>query len=381
MHILFIFAQTYPTEDNRSMNMFIHDQVLAFLGKGHKVGVLVPNYPHPSRIFNGKFKFKEAISNYIIDGVPVFNFLFLPIPFIHNSTTELIISHCFTQYSKLYGVPDLIHAQFLWYGGIIANLLEKATNIPFVVTCHSSEFLKEKISRYKYSESIKVLKNAKRIIAVSHFLGERISKLFKLNDVTIIPNTIDNDRFPACQSHLDIKNHFVVTSIGNLLINKGFNNLLVAFQSIDNDHMILNIVGQGPQRTELEKLAKELGISEKVVFHGLLTSDKLVEVLRKTNVVVSASRIETFGMTIIEALSCGIPVLATRSGGPEEIINQTNGILITENTPNQLAQGLNTIYNNYNNYEPKKIRQDCIQKYGKKTFVTQLEKVYIDVLT
>lgn len=124
-----------------------------------------------------------------------------------------------------------------------------------------------------------------------------------------------------------------------------------------------------------------MGISEKVVFHGLLTSDKLVEVLRKTNVVVSASWIETFGMTIIEALSCGIPVLATRSGGPEEIINQTNGILITENTPNQLAQGLNKIYNNYNNYEPKKIRQDCTQKYGKKTFATQLEKVYIDVLT
>ena len=362
------------------MSMFIHNQALALAEQGHKVGVLIPNYPHPRRVLNGTFSLREATSSYEIDGIPVINFLFLPIPYIHKLFTKLIVRRHYRRYVKSHGKPDILHAQFLWYGGIVANILSDIAKLPYIVTCHSSQFFREKTSKYKYHESKFVLRKAKAIIAVSKFLKERISNIYKLNDIKIISNTIDSDKFHLINPVISIKNDFTFTSIGSLLDNKGFKNLLIAFASIKNDRMRLNIIGRGPQKGELENLAMELNISNKIYFHGLLTSEKIIKVLESTNVVVSASKLETFGMTIIESLSCGIPVVATKSGGPEEIINKDNGILISSNSPQELSKAMEQIYNNYSFYDPKRIREECIRKYGKQNFAVMIEKIYTDIL-
>jgi len=380
MHVLFIYAQPYPTEKNRSMGMYVHDQAIALVERGHQVGVLVPNYPHPSRVLKGKFNFQNAISKYILDGIPVVNFIFLPVPYIHTCVTKLLVSRSFDQYKEMYGTPDIIHAQFLWYGGIIANILGGLENIPYVITCHSSVYFKEKFNRYKYSTSLNVLGKAQRLIAVSEFLGNQVTNVFKFDNIAIIPNTIDNDKFSLHHSVKSKNNPFVFTSIGNLLINKNFDKLLYAFKYLNITNAILNIIGQGPQRAALEQLASDLEISEKVKFHGSLSRDELIKVLKTTNVVVSPSGLETFGMTIIEALCCGIPVLSTRSGGPEEIINKTNGILIKSNTPEQLQDGMRTIYKNYAQYHPQNIREDCIRRYGKEGYANRIEMIYESAL-
>ena len=142
------------------------------------------------------------------------------------------------------------------------------------------------------------------------------------------------------------------------------------------DRSIFNIVGDGPDRDYLMKLVSNLKLNEEVIFHGKLTREKLIGLLQNTDVVVSASKLETFGVTIIEALSCGIPVIATRSGGPEEIINKENGILVEKDNISDLCSGLEKIYKNYNTFNHGEIRPDCLKKLGYGIIADRLLDVY-----
>jgi len=380
MHIL-IISSIYPSENHPSKGIFIHEQALALKKGGHQVGALVSNYPHPKRIVKGKFSFQESIRFYELDGIPVMNFFFLPIPFIHKPFTKIISSFYLRKYIKKYGKPDIIHAHFVFFGGVIAKLLNEITGIPFVVTAHSSRHFKEIKSKYKFNEMRLVFKSADQVIAVSKFLRKRLGTLYKIDQIKVIPNTVNSDFFTPSKKKHD-KNRFIFTCIGNMSINKGFDKLLSAFSSFSKtENVYLNIIGDGPERNNLEQLAKELGIEKRVIFYGLLNRTRILDVLQQSDVLVSSSNLETFGVTLIEALACGIPVIATRSGGPEEIVNETNGILVINQDVYALTAGLKEIYKDYQRFDPEIIRSECINKYGYGKISDQLTKVYKKVIS
>ncbi len=380
MHIL-IVSSIYPTKRRPSKGVFIHNQALALEKRGHQVVSLVANYPHPARLLKGKFSFRESIRFYEIDGIPVINFFFLPIPFIHKPFTKIISGFYIRKYIKKYGKPDIIHAHFVWYGGIIARIINEITGIPFVVTAHSSEHFGKKTTRYKYKETNSVLKSANHLISVSKFLRERLSTIYKIDQIDIIPNTVDTDIFTPLLKK-NSKTKFYFTSIGRLIKHKRFDDLLFAFSSFSNlQNIYLNIVGDGPERKNLEQLAKRLGIKTQVIFHGYKNRSEVLDIIQQTNVLVSSSDLETFGVTLIEALSCGIPVVATRSGGPEEIVNNTNGILVNNQDMHYLAEGLEEIYKDYQRFDPEMIRAECIKKYDYDKISDQLTKVYEKVIS
>lgn len=349
---------------------------MALKKRGYQIGVLVPNYPHPNRLLKGNFSFRESIKFREIEEIPVTNFIFLPIPFIHKPFTKIISSLYLRKYIKRYGKPDIIHAHFVFYGGIIAKILNEISGIPFVVTTHSSEHFKENINKYKYKETNLVLKNANKIISISKFLKKRLITIYRIDQIDIIPNTVDTDLFTPLLNQKD-KTKFVFTSIGRLLKGKGFDNLLFAFSSFSNiRNVYLNIIGSGPERKYLEQLVKMLGIEKQVIFHGLLNRTKIFIILQQTNVLVSSSNLETFGVTLIEALSCGVPVVSTRSGGPEEIINKANGILVNNKDVLHLTAGLKKIFENYQNFNSEHIRAECIKKYSYGKISNQLTNLY-----
>jgi len=192
---------------------------------------------------------------------------------------------------------------------------------------------------------------------------------------------VDTDIFTPLLKKND-KTKFYFTSIGRIIKRKRFDNLLFAFSSFSNlQNVYLNIIGDGPERKDLEQLTKELGIEKHVIFHGLLNRPKVFDVLQQSDVLVSSSDLETFGVTLIEALSCGIPVVATQSGGPEEIINKTNGILVNNQNVHHLAEGLEKSYTDYQKFNSVNIRDRCIEKYSYKKISNQLTKVYKKVIS
>ena len=104
--------------------------------------------------------------------------------------------------------------------------------------------------------------------------------------------------------------------------------------------------------------------------------DKLLEEYQTANAFVLASRFEAFGVVFIEALSAGLPVIGTKSGGPEEIINDANGILVDINNVDQLSNAMEVLYKNYNMYNPEIIRKYAIDNYSEDIIADQIIEKY-----
>jgi glycosyltransferase involved in cell wall biosynthesis len=170
---------------------------------------------------------------------------------------------------------------------------------------------------------------------------------------------------------------FVFTLIANLNPNKGIDVLLKAFrQAFTTEATRLNIVGEGKQRAALENLTRQLGLTERVQFLGFQPREQVRDIIRASQVVVSSSYHETFGITLVEALACGKPIVATRSGGPDRIVNERNGLLVPTGDPAALAAALRQIYETYGQYDPVQIRAECLATFSDEAMVRRLEEVY-----
>ncbi|PQP32811.1 glycosyltransferase family 4 protein, partial [Desulfobacteraceae bacterium SEEP-SAG10] len=106
----------------------------------------------------------------------------------------------------------------------------------------------------------------------------------------------------------------------------------------------------------LQKLAQDLGIGDCVTFLGKLDRTQVLKEMNQCQAFVLSSEFETFGVVVIEALSQGKPVIATRCGGPEEILHAGNGILVQKNDKKSLADAMVCLRNDYLNYD-----SDCIR--------------------
>ena len=98
--------------------------------------------------------------------------------------------------------------------------------------------------------------------------------------------------------------------------------------------------------------------------------------MRQSDAFTLASHIETFGVVFIEALSQGLPIVATRCGGPESIVNANNGLLVEANHPQQLADALVKLYENRQQYDAATLRQQTLAEFGEQAVVDQLNVVY-----
>jgi glycosyltransferase involved in cell wall biosynthesis len=136
-------------------------------------------------------------------------------------------------------------------------------------------------------------------------------------------------------------NRPIVGSVGRLHEQKGFDVLLKAFQIIIKSypHPLFVIAGDGPLFDELNKLAKDLGIQESIVFLG--SRSDVADVLKTYDIFVSSSRWEGLPGVVLESMAAGIPIVATDIPGTNEIIeDKINGLLVEPGNPEKLAEGI-----------------------------------------
>jgi glycosyltransferase involved in cell wall biosynthesis len=176
------------------------------------------------------------------------------------------------------------------------------------------------------------------------------------------------------------KVNFVTT--GNLLPVKGFDNLINAFNKLNlpPDTWSLNIIGGGKERANLQQLIDSVGLGENIHLCGRKNREGVIEMLHNSDVYVMSSRSETFGVAAIEALACGLPVIATDCGGARDFVTKENGVICPVNEVDGLSESIRYMMNHYQAYDRTKIAEDCQKRFSSEAIGKQLEGIFEEVL-
>jgi glycosyltransferase involved in cell wall biosynthesis len=274
---------------------------------------------------------------------------------------------------------DLIHAHVSYPAGYLAMLLAKKMKIPYVITEHMGPFPFETFPYYKnhkVSEYVSTpINNASRVIAVSNSLAKRISDL-GLQSPVVIPNMV-NENFFIPKSSIKNKSYFDFFSLSFLTEQKGIDTLIQAFNlaSYKNKNIRLFIGGAG-DKTCFKNRIDKLNIKNKVFFLGGLTRDKAVEWFNNCDCFVLPSRHESFGCVYAEAIACGKPIIATKCGGPEDIVNVDNGLLCEVDNINDISEKMLYMVEHIDEYSSAKIRADFELRFSQKVVTKKIIDLY-----
>ena len=377
----------YETQPDRGS--YFHTHILALKRFGYRVGVInLELIPLNKAILQGRLRNAESYMN--DEGVhtyrtSVVNWTPL-ISFAKKSLINVTGLKVFKKYVYSYGVPDIIHAHSAIFGGLLAAEIKSKFKIPFVISEHLSSLVIDSIENWRRRYAKKVFEYADALISVSPQFAKRLSQIFSIDFKSwyCVPNLLDY-RFQHLLPNFNISGSskkFIFLSIGNLVSIKGHQYLLQAFAAAfaKNTAVALYIVGSGPMRKHLERLVENLRISKQVVFYGQLDRGAVVDIIINSNVYVSSSKFETFGVALIEALAGGLPVIATACGGPESIVNKFNGILVPPCDVGSLATAMVRIYEFYDLYNRHQIRKDCLVRYGDLPILNKLSEIYNYIL-
>jgi glycosyltransferase involved in cell wall biosynthesis len=159
---------------------------------------------------------------------------------------------------------------------------------------------------------------------------------------------------------------------------KNVDALIRAFaSSFRNDATVsLVIGGDGPSGPALQKLARDCGILRQVEFTGKLSRRQVRDVLDRSDAFVLPSRFETFGVVLIEATAMGLPVIATRCGGPEDIVTERNGILVPVGDTAALGAAMLRMYETRACWDRQSIRDECHERFGADSLARRWREIY-----
>lgn len=283
------------------------------------------------------------------------------------------------RYFKRYGHPELIHAQNTFWAGYAAYKLWEKYGIPYVVTEHSSRFLLNSITRQMAPYASRVLGSAESAIGVSRAVTDVLYR-YGARKTTVIPNMVDTDFF-TLPSYPRLRNPFTFVAVGNMNYNKGFDVLLRSFAARFRGYPGVRLVlgGDGPQRLEFQQLSLNLGLSAQVKFLGAVGRQEVRETLWKANALVLPSYRETFGVVLIEALATGIPVIASKCGGPEDIVTPDTGFLVEPGNESELVNAMVMLMER--SFPEDWLRQVAIVNYSNASVVNRLNDIYQTILT
>lgn len=279
--------------------------------------------------------------------------------------------------------PDVIHAH-IYTAGFGAVILGKVFNIPVIITEHWSVFPRHLLSSFQRFKSRYAMNAASILLPVSENLMGHIKTYGINNKYYVVPNTVDTGVFTPLPSDEIVKKDLKrILLVARLVPVKGIPYLLQALSrlKIKRQDFKLDIIGDGMNINEYQELTKSLEIEDVVEFHGVKNRVEVAEYIRNCDFYVQPSLYETFGVTYIEAMACGKPVIATNVGGVSEIINEKNGILIPPEDIEAIYKAMEYMLDNYSKYSSDIISQSAKKRFGYKTVGKKLDNIYRELLS
>lgn len=393
---IFIIPSWYPSESRPISGAFIREQVEAVASLCPDIRVIVSTWgfddgavplSHPLKAMRAlKWRTQQMRDRVVArNGVwEVFNpYLTCPERFplgamrrllkVNRRNHELAISR--------FGKIDLIHAHVSYPAGHVARTLAREKEIPYVVTEHMGPFpfasMLERNGDVRREIRL-ALNDAAATVAVSPVLARDIGA-FGLPVTKVIPNLVDERRFQPAAPASD---KFIFLTLCSISEQKGIGDLIRAISvwNPETDRFEFRIAGEGQMSLEYQKLAERLGVADRIRWLGPIGRKEVPALFSDCHVYVMPSRHETFGIVYAEAIACGKPVIATRCGGPEYIVNEHNGRLVNVGDVKDLAKTMQWMATHWSDFDAKIIRADFETRFSRPAVVGELRNLYQSVL-
>ena len=281
-----------------------------------------------------------------------------------------------------HGPVDLVHAHF-FAGSDYLLRLRRRLGLPYVITEHSAALTGEhpgaSISPLGLRRARRLYSQAELVIAVSQSLATAIDRLKLGARLRVLPNPVDTARFRASPAPVD-DGHVIVFSVGQLTTRKGYDVLLeaLALARVKDPRLRLKVVGEGPERAALGRLADSLGLRDVVEFMGGRTRAEIQEQLRAADLFALASHAENLPVAIIEALCCGVPVVTTTVGGNADLVDGRSGMLVPPGDAHALAAALQQAAAQLARFDRTQISATACQQFSYATVGARLQRLYLE---
>ncbi len=281
-----------------------------------------------------------------------------------------------------FGKPDLIHAQAVYPGGAAAVTLGHEYDIPVGLTEHLGPFPPPTLCL----PSGKVMPlvadtyaGMAMCSAVSKALADRIIDMGLTDEVSVLPNFLP-DSFGSVHTYSPTPHdRFSFLSVGGPSYAKGTDLLLKALALVGSD-VTLSVVGDSSELSIFKRMADNLGLTGRVRWLGAVSRDQMPQHYLACDAFVLPSQSETFGIAFIEALAFGKPLIATRCGGPEDIVHEGNGLLVPLNNVNALALAMNQMITYRESYTTQALCSDFLSRYSASAALARIELWYQAVI-
>jgi len=271
------------------------------------------------------------------------------------------------QYIKEKGKPDIVHVHIPMKSGRIALWLQKKFGISFIVTEHSSAYFPEvpdsfdKRNAY-YRKSVEaIFSNAIAVTTVSQQLAERLKELFGIKNMHIVSNVANTDYFHYKPINIPVFRFLHASTMNHP---KNVEGILRALKELKDQRTNWECVMLGWDTPELRELSMQLGLDGHVIWKGIVSYDQVAVEMQHASALLMFSRYESQGCVILEALCCGLPVIATRVGGIPEMMNDHNGILVENENEEQLLQAMLQCMDQYNKFDRAAIAQQAQSRFS-----------------
>ena len=354
MKVVFL-ARWYPHKYDPMFGLFVqrHAEAAALF---NEVSVI---YVHPDEHSRKTFEFERILEN----GVDTIRVYYrktdrLTSPFRYFKACRKAL--------RMVGKPDLIHVHVLTRMGLVALREKKLHGIPYLITEHWSRYLPgNDFSGFLRRRLTKlVVKNASLVSTVTDCLSEAMKSHGLQNpNYQVIPNVVDVKLFKPIPHHNETPKIVHISCFEDK--SKNISGLLRAFKMMKEkgvDYQAV-LIGEGMDLKAMKSLSETLGLQQKVRFTGLLQGQELVHELATGDFFVLSSHYETAGVVLVEALACGLPLVATRVGGIPEIVNESNGLLVPPGDPQALAEAMEQCCRTYMNYDPQTLHDSVVERY------------------
>lgn len=378
---LLIIARGCPNKADSVYGNFEYEQAIALSKKG--IDVI---YTYIDRRLRVGYKRDLGISFHPGYPFPVYGGYLWPLPLKYFPRWNTWLYK--RRYLRLFkmimvkeGMPDLIHCHYL-FNLPCAKVIKDRYGIKIIETEHWSEvntvpprsYIKYLSSYYNFADGI---------ITVSDALKNALNINFNIES-TRIYNMVSETYFESqsCMEYVKNDKKIKLVSIGYLRYLKGFDLLIEALSGLDRNNINweLTICGDGSERAKLELLIKNKGLEKKIFLVGRKNKYEIREILKSSNIFVLPSRSETFGVVFIEAMACGLPVIATKCGGPEEFITPDVGMLIKKDDIEGLRDALIYMMTHYKEYDASQIVQKCYEMFSPERIASEYIHVYKELI-